>query len=137
MLFIFICFIVKISLLQQLCRNEYLIVFFILPIQSFTIFETNYSFHVKQCSPGKVWFLFFKSFLSVFFGRKTIILSILDPKSYVVWQLVRQLIYSMFVSNNGAFFQLWWNENLVKHQKVSHYYQNDYLQNFLLLLSFW
>ena len=30
------------------------------------------------------------------------------------------------------FFHLWWNENLVKHQRVSIYYENDSLQNILL-----
>ena len=37
---------------------------------------------------------------------------------------MRQLIYTMFVSNNHALFHLWWKENLVKHQKVSKYYEN-------------
>ena len=40
-------------------------------------------------------------------------------------QLVRQLVYTMFISNNGASFQLWWKENLVKHRKVSKYYETD------------
>ena len=31
----------------------------------------------------------------------------------------------MFISNNRASFHLWWKENLVKHQKVSKYYEND------------
>ena len=38
---------------------------------------------------------------------------------------MRQLIYTMLVSNNQASFQLWWKERLVKHQKVSKYYDND------------
>ena len=41
-----------------------------------------------------------------------------------VLQLVRQLVYAMFISNNRS-FHLWWNENLVKHQNVSKYYEND------------
>ena len=32
----------------------------------------------------------------------------------------------MFVSNNRASFHLQWKENLVKHQKVSKDYQNDF-----------
>ena len=31
----------------------------------------------------------------------------------------------MFISNNRASFHLWWKENLVKHQRVSKYYEND------------
>ena len=31
----------------------------------------------------------------------------------------------MFVSNNRTSFHLWWKENLVKHGKVSKYYQTD------------
>ena len=46
-------------------------------------------------------------------------------------QLVRQLLYTMFVAKNRASFNLW-EENLVKHQKVSKY-ENDCLQNFILL----
>ena len=32
----------------------------------------------------------------------------------------------MFISINRASFEGWWKENLVKHQKVSEYYQNDW-----------
>ena len=56
-----------------------------------------------------------------------------DPKCWVAGELVAQLVYTMFISNNRASFHLWWKENLVKHQKVSKYYENDCLQNFLLL----
>ena len=38
---------------------------------------------------------------------------------------MRQVLYTMFVSNNLASFQFWWKENLVKHQKVSKYYEDD------------
>ena len=40
-------------------------------------------------------------------------------------QFVRQLVYTMYIIDNGASFYLWWKENLVKHQKVSKYYEND------------
>ena len=40
-------------------------------------------------------------------------------------QLVRQLVYITLISNNRASFHLWRKENLVKHQKVSKYYEND------------
>ena len=39
---------------------------------------------------------------------------------------MRQLVYTMFISNSHASFHLWLKENLVKHQKVSKYYENDY-----------
>ena len=32
-------------------------------------------------------------------------------------QLVRELLYTMFISNNRALFYLWGKENLVKQQK--------------------
>ena len=57
----------------------------------------------------------------------------MTPKSNVVWQLVRQPVDTMFISNNLTSFHLWWKENLVKYQKVSKCYENDCVQNFLLL----
>ena len=38
---------------------------------------------------------------------------------------MREFLYTMFISNNRASFCLWWNENLLKHQRVSKYYEND------------
>ena len=49
----------------------------------------------------------------------------LFPKSEVVLQLVRQLLYTIFIINNHASFHLWWKKNLVKHQKFSKYYDQD------------
>ena len=46
---------------------------------------------------------------------------------------MRQLVYSMLISNNRPYFHLWWKENLVKLQQVSKDYVNDSLQNFVLL----
>ena len=37
---------------------------------------------------------------------------------------MRQLVYTMFISNNCASFQLWWKKNLIKYQKFSKYYRN-------------
>ena len=37
------------------------------------------------------------------------------------------------MSNNRPSFHLWRRKNLVKHEKVSKYYENDCLQNFLSL----
>ena len=36
---------------------------------------------------------------------------------------MRQLLYTMFISNNRALFHSWWKENLVKHQNVPIYYE--------------
>ena len=46
---------------------------------------------------------------------------------------MRQLVYTMFISNNHKSFHFWWEENLVKHQKVTKYYKNDCLKKFLSL----
>ena len=40
-------------------------------------------------------------------------------------QLVWWVVYIMFMSNNRPSFHLWWKENLVKHWKVSKYYETD------------
>ena len=56
-----------------------------------------------------------------------------DPRSYVVRQLVRQLVYTMFVRNNRASFHLRWKKNLVNHGKVPKYCETDCLQNFVLI----
>ena len=37
------------------------------------------------------------------------------------------------MSNNRPSFHLWRRKNLVKHEKVSKYYENDCLQNLLSL----
>ena len=37
----------------------------------------------------------------------------------------------MFITNNKDSFSLRWKENLVKHQKVSKYYDQDCLKNFI------
>ena len=42
----------------------------------------------------------------------------------------------MFKSNNCVPCRLWGKKNLVKHPKISKYYENDCLQNFLLLFMF-
>ena len=40
-------------------------------------------------------------------------------------QLVRELVDTMIISNNRPSLHFWWKENLVKHQKVSKYYETD------------
>ena len=46
---------------------------------------------------------------------------------------MRQLVHTMFISNNRGSFHLWGKENLVKHQKALKYHKNDCLQKFILL----
>ena len=46
---------------------------------------------------------------------------------------MRQLVYTIIISNNRPWFHLWWKENLGKLQQVSKYYEKDCLQIFLLL----
>ena len=62
--------------------------------------------------------------------------SCLDGTFYMwsrdVWQFVRQRLYTIFISNNRASFNLWWNENLVKHLNVSKYYENYCIPNSLV-----
>ena len=43
---------------------------------------------------------------------------------------------TMFIGNNPTWFHFWWKKNLVKHRKVSKYYETDCLQNFLFLFMF-
>ena len=52
------------------------------------------------------------------------------PKYSVVRQLVKHLVNTMLITNNQDSFRLWWNKNLDNHQKVSKYYDHDYLQIF-------
>ena len=41
--------------------------------------------------------------------------------------MVRQLVYTMFISNNRPSFHLSGNENSLKHRRVSKYHENDAL----------
>ena len=47
--------------------------------------------------------------------------------------MVMQVVCTMFITNNNASFHLCSKENLVKHQKVSKYYEHDYLRKSHLL----
>ena len=51
--------------------------------------------------------------------------SLIFPSFLRFRQLLRQLVNIPFISNNRASFHLWRKESLVKHQKVSKYYEND------------
>ena len=48
-----------------------------------------------------------------------------DPKSKSVWQIVRQIVYTMLITNNQASFQLYWKQNMVKDKKCSIHYEID------------
>ena len=56
-----------------------------------------------------------------------------DRKFLVVRQLVRQFVYTMYISNNPTLCHLLLKENLLKHRRVWKFYENDCLQSFLLL----
>ena len=45
---------------------------------------------------------------------------------------MRQLVYTVFISNNRVSFYLWWKKNLLKHQKVSKYYESGCSNNQLV-----
>ena len=42
---------------------------------------------------------------------------------------------TMFISNNRTLFHLWRKENLVKHQKVSKYYETDCRIKFFISIT--
>ena len=46
---------------------------------------------------------------------------------------MRQIVYTMFIDNDHTSFHFWWKKNLLKNKNISKYYENDCLQNFLLL----
>ena len=56
--------------------------------------------------------------------------------SKVVQQLVRQLVYTMFITNYRVLFHMLWKENLVKHEKFSTYFENKCLQFFIIIMFF-
>ena len=37
----------------------------------------------------------------------------------------KAIVYTIFITNNHALCYLWWKENLIRHQKVSQYYEHD------------
>ena len=56
--------------------------------------------------------------------------------SKVVQQLVRQLVYTIFITNYRVLFHMLWKENLVKHEKFSTYFENKCLQFFIIIMFF-
>ena len=67
-------------------------------------------------------------FLDIFFEK--------DPHLNAVEELMRQPFYTTFLSNNCTSFDLWLKDNLIKHQKVSKYYEDDCLHFFVCLFVF-
>ena len=56
--------------------------------------------------------------------------------SYIFQQIVRQLAYPIFITNDRALFYLRGKQNLLKHQKVSKFYNRGFSLNFFLLFMF-
>ena len=79
---------------------------------------------------GGAWFLFFGGFLLVL-TKLSFLWADCAPGYYSIEfrrflrQLMRQLVYTMFISNNRPSLHLWLKENLVKHRKVWKYYETD------------
>ena len=48
---------------------------------------------------------------------------------------MKQLVYTMFITNNHASFLLWWKENSLNYQKVSKYYEHDIRKSGISLLN--
>ena len=67
-------------------------------------------------------------FLNIFFEK--------DSHLNAVEELMRQPFYTTFLSNNCTSFDLWLKDNLIKHQKVSKYYEDDCLHFFVCLFVF-
>ena len=56
--------------------------------------------------------------------------------SWVVWQLVRQLLHSVSVDNNLVLSHLWGREIMVKGERASKYFVRGCKKNFLFLSFF-
>ena len=82
-------------------------------------------FLVKCCSKGKVQYLVFSNFLLVLtiysFWEEdwTLDYNYMEfwdfLKSNAVWQLVSQLVFTIFITNNHALLHLLWKKNLVRY----------------------
>ena len=111
-------------------------------LEGLRTFEKNLRFHVKYCSREKLQYLVFSNFLLVL----TIFSSweegwTLDYypmdiwdflKSYIVWQLVSQLLLTtIFINNNHVPLHLLWKKHLVRYQKVPKYYEHEHGCKFL------
>ena len=52
-------------------------------------------------------------------------ISLLFCKSYLNLSTINKSVIIIIIKTNGASFYLWWKQNLVKHPKVSKYYEKD------------
>ena len=59
-----------------------------------------------------------------------------DPKFLVVFQLLRHLTYTIFITNNRSLFQCGEKKTWQNVEKSKKYYETHYLQNFLLDFMF-
>ena len=100
----------------------------------------NFVFQVFSASINKISFwqgdwalvygsMKFRQFLDISWFPKTISLFFFlcghwGPPS-AKSEVIRQLVYTMFISNNHPSFHLWWKENLVNHLRGAKYYETD------------
>ena len=111
-------------------------------ITCFALFGGGEIFESSDCQTRQQWELnlhVFEKFSNILLNSKILSLFFFflcgyeSPPSGELRQLVKKLEYTMLINNNHALFHLWGKENLVKHQEVSKYYENDCLRNFVLL----
>ena len=107
------------------------------------IFETNSSFHVKLHYGKSLISVFQKIFTSI--DKIFISSGGLNTGKKIIWRFQILLLFPnflrsyvlsrpavreatrtyQFITNNHTSFNLRWKENLLKHQKVSKYYEHD------------
>ena len=100
------------------------------------IFENNLGFHEKFCSRGKSQYLVFSNFLLVLtifsFWEEDWALDYNSTEfwdflnSYVVLQLLSQIVFAIFISNNHVPFHLLWKKHLVKYLQVPKQFDHGY-----------
>ena len=106
---------------------------------SFNPFQPSVAFQIEtshdlQCNKGKGQCPVFRNFLLVLtifsFWEEdwTLDYNPMEfwdfPKSYVVWQLVSQLVFTILISNNHVPFDLLWKKHLARYLKVPKYYEH-------------
>ena len=67
--------------------------------------------------------IYSKSFGPVYWLDKRNVQVLSFSKSYVVWQLVSQLVFTIFISNNQVAFHLW-EKHLVRDPQVPKFYDH-------------
>ena len=69
------------------------------------------------------------TFLSKLCSDRKVILGSFEIFLIFPKQVLKQRVYTMFITNNHVLFYLWRKEHLVKHEKVSKNYDHDCRQN--------